>query len=500
MLWIIGVTVAINFIDGLDGLAAGVVAIAAAVLSISASRFHSDPVVAVLCVCLVGSLSGFLIYNFHPAKIFMGDSGSMFIGYMLAASSLMCAVHSTTTTGIIVPALALSIPLFDAALTLVRRVVLQRRSIFSAERGHIHHNLLDQGFTQVQAVLLIYALSVIGAAVGLAVLFWGGLAMAGALTILVVGLGLVFRTAGSTRLHETLVALRRNCAISRESRRYRSVFDEMQTRFRAVSTFEAWWDQLCVAAEMFDFVALTVPLVNRDGTPRILHWRRADRDLDGCETAKAMLPIQQRRSGEPLRAEVEVAAATFLESAGHRIALFSRLVVDHSLALVPDVSHGPPARMTGSGGGGLRSSSPSDWPSPRPLAPARHDLRSAGRSWWGRLASGSGVAPRCLPCDSHGAPPRAAPRAGRGPARRDRSRLSLCLRRRRTRHRTDSRSLSPCRPLRPLRFPPARAARVHPQQARADQLPAAHALRPADASRLSAAHAPRDRAARRIRL
>ena len=70
-----------------------------------ASRFHSDPVVAVLCVCLVGSLSGFLIYNFHPAKIFMGDSGSMFIGYMLAASSLMCAVHSTTTTGIIVPAL-----------------------------------------------------------------------------------------------------------------------------------------------------------------------------------------------------------------------------------------------------------------------------------------------------------------------------------------------------------------------------------------------------------
>ncbi len=121
ILWVVGVTVAINFIDGLDGLAAGVVAIAATVLSISASRFHSDPVVAVLCVCLVGSLSGFLIFNFYPAKIFMGDSGSMFIGYMLAASSVMCAVHGGTTLGIVVPALALSIPLSDAGLTLVRR-------------------------------------------------------------------------------------------------------------------------------------------------------------------------------------------------------------------------------------------------------------------------------------------------------------------------------------------------------------------------------------------
>ncbi len=197
----------------------------------------------------------------------------------------------------------------------------------------------------MQAVLLIYALTVIGAAVGLAVLYWGGLAMAGALTVLAVGLGLVFRTAGSTRLHETLTALRRNRAIGRESRRYRSVFDEMQTRFKLVTTFDAWWAQLCVAAEMFDFVALTVPLVNRDGTPRILHWRRGDGDLDHCETAKAMLPIHQRRAGGPLRAEVEVAAATFLESAGHRIALFSRLVVDHSLAQVADISHGPLAHM-----------------------------------------------------------------------------------------------------------------------------------------------------------
>jgi len=351
MLWIVGVTVSINFIDGLDGLAAGVVAIAACLLSISASRYHSDPVVAVLCVCLVGSLSGFLVFNFYPAKIFMGDSGSMFIGYMLAASSVMCAVHGGTTTGIIVPALALTVPLADATFTLIRRAILQRRSLFSAERGHIHHNLMDQGLTHLQAVLVIYALTGVAAAVGLAVLFWGGLAMAGALTVLAVGVGLVFQVAGSARLGETLAAMRRNMAIGRESRRYRSVFEEMQTRFRAVHTFDAWWAQLCVAAEMFDFVALTIPLTNRDGSPRILHWRRSDRDLEGCETAKAMLPIQHRRSGDPVRAEVEVAAATFLESAGHRIALFSRLVVDHSLARVPPAAK-PPASPPDAGTNG----------------------------------------------------------------------------------------------------------------------------------------------------
>jgi UDP-N-acetylmuramyl pentapeptide phosphotransferase/UDP-N-acetylglucosamine-1-phosphate transferase/glycosyltransferase involved in cell wall biosynthesis len=356
MLWIVGVTVSINFIDGLDGLAAGIVAIAATLLSISASRYHSDPVVAILCVCLVGSLSGFLVFNFYPAKIFMGDSGSMFIGYMLAASSVMCAVHGTTTTGIVVPALALTVPIVDASLTLIRRAVLQRRSLFSAERGHIHHNLMDQGLTHLQAVLVLYALTGAAALVGLAVLFWGGLAMAGALTVLVVAVGFVFQTAGSARLGETLAAMRRNRAIGLESRRYRLVFDEMQTHFRTVSTFDAWWAQLCVAAERFDFVALTIPLVNRDGSARILHWRRTDRDLEGCESAKAFLPIHQRRAGDPVRAEVEVAAATFLESAGHRITLFSRLVVDHSLARIPAVGKPPapaPAAEPGSNGESL---------------------------------------------------------------------------------------------------------------------------------------------------
>jgi UDP-N-acetylmuramyl pentapeptide phosphotransferase/UDP-N-acetylglucosamine-1-phosphate transferase/glycosyltransferase involved in cell wall biosynthesis len=408
ILWIVGVTVSINFIDGLDGLAAGVVAIAATLLSISASRFHSDPVVAVLCVCLVGSLSGFLVFNFHPAKIFMGDSGSMFIGYMFAASSVMCAVHAGTTLGIVVPALALTVPIVDATLTLIRRAVLQRRSLFAAERGHIHHNLMDQGLSHLQAVLVIYALTGGAALVGLAVLFWGGLAMAGALVVLAVAVGFVFQTAGSARLGETLAAMRRNRAIGRESRRYRSVFEEMQTRFRSVHSFDAWWAQLCVAAELFDFVALTIPLTNRDGSPRILHWRRADRDLENCETARAFLPIHQRRSGTPVRAEVEVAAATFLESAGHRIALFSRLVVDHSLARVPDTGPGPLP---------LADLAPNGQPLPpgprraRSRRPSALFAPLAARLGGSRSTDTSTLAPRAIPT----APIPASPRVAGGP-------------------------------------------------------------------------------------
>ena len=249
----------------------------------------------------------------------------------------------------------------------------------------------------------------------------------------------------------------------------------MQTRFRAVSTFEAWWDQLCVAAEMFDFVALTLPLVNRDGTPRILHWRRADRDLDGCETAKAMLPIHQRRSGEPLRAEVEVAAATFLESAGHRIALFSRPVVDHSLALVPDVSHGPPARMTEVGEVAF-GSSPSDWPPPRPpRRPATIFAQPASPP--GRLAPPQ----RLPPAVSLRFPRRPSPRclACRPRVRASRSFTTFCMSTAAPNESSSRFSKSIpmliCSPS-SIFFRPVSASLS--ATTRADQFPAAHAIRP----------------------
>ena len=144
-LWIVGVTTAVNFIDGLDGLAAGISAVTAGTIALVASVGH-DPATIVLALALLGSLCGFLVFNFNPAKVFMGDCGSMFLGFHAGDCVIdVCKTDRTCPQASHLPALALGIPLLDTALTMVRRGVLQRRSLFSAERGHVHHRLMDMG-------------------------------------------------------------------------------------------------------------------------------------------------------------------------------------------------------------------------------------------------------------------------------------------------------------------------------------------------------------------
>jgi UDP-GlcNAc:undecaprenyl-phosphate GlcNAc-1-phosphate transferase len=149
----------INFIDGLDGLSSGIGLIAAVTLGvISLTDQFSQPYVAVLCFVLAGSLLGFLRWNFHPATIFVGTSGVMFIGYTLALLSIL------GTAKVVVALLVLGVPIIDAFWIIVRRLA-QGRSPFSPDRGHLHHRLLDIGLSHRQTVLLIY-----GICIGLAVL------------------------------------------------------------------------------------------------------------------------------------------------------------------------------------------------------------------------------------------------------------------------------------------------------------------------------------------
>jgi UDP-N-acetylmuramyl pentapeptide phosphotransferase/UDP-N-acetylglucosamine-1-phosphate transferase/glycosyltransferase involved in cell wall biosynthesis len=332
--WLVGVTVAINFIDGLDGLAAGISAIAAAVLGIAAAATGQISV-AILAFALAGSLSGFLVFNFYPARIFMGDCGSMFIGFMLAGSGVLCSARVGTTPGILLPGLALIVPAFDTLFTLIRRRVLQRRSLFSAERGHIHHRLLDMGLRHPHAVLLLYGVSISAGVAGLLLRFASAWLAVSAILLVAGMVAVLFRTSGSSRARDTLSAIRRNRAIARETRRYRHAFEEAQLRFRMAVGFDAWWQEVCAAAESLEFVSVTLPLYNRDGTPRVQRWLRPDSGALEGEIARATLPVRQRRAGGPLQAEVQVAAQTSLESAGHRIALFSRLLGEYSLANLP---------------------------------------------------------------------------------------------------------------------------------------------------------------------
>jgi UDP-GlcNAc:undecaprenyl-phosphate/decaprenyl-phosphate GlcNAc-1-phosphate transferase len=162
VLWIAGMINAINFIDGLDGLSSGIGFIAAITLGVISLTTQVGPIgqpfVTVLCFVLAGALLGFLRWNFHPASIFVGTSGVMFLGYTLAVLSIL------GTAKVAIAMLILGVPIIDAFWIIVRRLA-QGRSPFTPDRGHLHHRLLDVGLSHRQTVLLIY-----GICVGLAVL------------------------------------------------------------------------------------------------------------------------------------------------------------------------------------------------------------------------------------------------------------------------------------------------------------------------------------------
>ena len=157
MFWLVGLTNTVNLIDGLDGLAAGVSAIASFTIMLIALE-QDFILVAVLTAALAGAALGFLKYNFNPAQIFMGDTGSMFLGFMLAGISVTGAVKSVATIALVVPVFALGLPILDTTFAIVRRV-RGGVPIFKPDKGHLHHRLLSVGFTQRQAVLLMYVIS-----------------------------------------------------------------------------------------------------------------------------------------------------------------------------------------------------------------------------------------------------------------------------------------------------------------------------------------------------
>ena len=163
VIWIVAITNAINFIDGLDGLAAGVSAISAGAMLIVALLLVPDPtamICAILLAALVGACVGFIPYNFNPATIFMGDTGSTFLGFMLACISVFGLFKTYAVISFAVPFLVLGLPIFDICFAVIRRVA-KGQSPMHADRGHVHHRLIDMGFSQKQAVAISYLLSAI---------------------------------------------------------------------------------------------------------------------------------------------------------------------------------------------------------------------------------------------------------------------------------------------------------------------------------------------------
>jgi UDP-GlcNAc:undecaprenyl-phosphate GlcNAc-1-phosphate transferase len=166
VIWLIGCTNAFNLIDGMDGLAAGVGLMAAVTMLIAALTQGNLPL-ALATMPLAGCLLGFLRYNFNGASVFLGDSGSLLIGFLLGCFGALWSEKSVTLVALTVPLLAVSVPLLDVTLSILRRY-LRNRPIFEADRGHIHHKLLDRGFSPKGAVLTIYAFGGVVALLSLA--------------------------------------------------------------------------------------------------------------------------------------------------------------------------------------------------------------------------------------------------------------------------------------------------------------------------------------------
>src|SRR4029078_2410036 len=148
-----------NLIDGLDGLAAGVVFFAS-MTNFVVALLSQASLPALFMATTMGAIIGFLFYNFNPARIFMGDSGSYFLGYVIAATSVGTDHKASTAVSLLVPLMALGVPIFDTLFAMVPRF-LERRPVFSPDRGHIHYPLLDMGITHRRAVLIIYGVSVL---------------------------------------------------------------------------------------------------------------------------------------------------------------------------------------------------------------------------------------------------------------------------------------------------------------------------------------------------
>ncbi len=157
VLWVVFITNAVNFIDGLDGLATGVSAIMSVSLVFIAIR-SGEYSVAVMGTAIMGACFGFLPFNFNPARIFMGDTGSTFLGFMLASLSIQGVFKSFAIISFAVPLLILGLPLFDALFAMLRRI-LKGQNPMTADRGHLHHRLIDMGFTTKQSVFILYAIS-----------------------------------------------------------------------------------------------------------------------------------------------------------------------------------------------------------------------------------------------------------------------------------------------------------------------------------------------------
>ena len=325
VLWIVGITNAINLIDGLDGLAAGISIITCAVVAVF-SFYTNQVVMLVLMLAMIGSLAGFLFYNFNPAKIFMGDSGTLFLGFFLATAGVMCAAKAQTIVALAMVAMSLGLPLFDTFFSILRRTVIGR-SMLAPDRGHVHHQLLAMGLSQRRAVLLLYLVTLLAGGMGAAMMF---LRRASAVAVfLAVGLALVFvfRATGTMRFREYLKKLQQqvNSAIAEGGRRRK--LDRLRLRIREARDLRQWWRCTRLAAREIGLAGLRIRLISSQREGQELSWFR---ELGRDGLTRMEFPLSDRSGSRgAVRMEVYLESEISVELAGRIVAMFGSLLEEH---------------------------------------------------------------------------------------------------------------------------------------------------------------------------
>jgi UDP-GlcNAc:undecaprenyl-phosphate GlcNAc-1-phosphate transferase len=257
-LWIVSITNAFNLIDGVDGLAAGASVFALTSILVF-SVVQGQPEISLLAIILIGAVTGFLRYNFNPATIFLGDCGALFLGFMAAVLSLAGSQKGSTLVAITIPLVSFGLPLMDAGLSMARRF-LSGQPLFAGDRGHIHHRLLDRGWSQRQVVIVLYAVCALFALFGLMLL--NPKRELGALVFFVLGIGVIygvqhlryieFSELGS-QIKQRVSQTRRALTVNVSVRRSFTELANVQTSEQFFETLEAM-----LATGEFDFVTLEV--------------------------------------------------------------------------------------------------------------------------------------------------------------------------------------------------------------------------------------------------
>lgn len=303
--WIVGITNAVNLIDGLDGLAAGVVFFAG-VTNFVVAYMAGQVMSALIMATVLGAVLGFLVYNFNPARIFMGDSGSYLLGYVLAVTALVGAAQkASTAVSLLVPIVALGVPIFDTLFAMVRRF-LERRPLFSPDRGHIHHRLLDVGITHRRAVLILYAISIVFTVSAIAIYLGRSWQVGVALlvsSVVLVGLVRFVGVFSHTHLLKRQAARVR----SRDTELLRWVMPDLPSRFSHCSTEAQVLDELTAIGEETGLVAIGVRV--HGARERTVSWN------DGVSDRRRVVATMRYPLGPDARARavLEVAVVNDFE-------------------------------------------------------------------------------------------------------------------------------------------------------------------------------------------